>query len=56
MWSPSGDLDPKPADYRSAALPLSYSGEGARPKSIVRHGRLVVNADKTVTSDHITVL
>ncbi len=27
-WSRHGDLNPRPADYESAALPLSYAGLG----------------------------
>ena len=26
MWSPGRELNPQPADYKSAALPLSYRG------------------------------
>ena len=28
-WSRRRDLNPRPADYESAALPLSYTGAGA---------------------------
>ena len=28
-WSRRWDLNPRPADYESAALPLSYTGAGA---------------------------
>src|SRR5688572_19197327 len=27
IWSRRGDLNPRPADYESAALPLSYVGK-----------------------------
>jgi hypothetical protein len=34
-WSRRWDLNPRPADYESAALPLSYAGlEGIIPYSV----------------------
>jgi hypothetical protein len=33
-WSRQGDLNPRPADYESAALPLSYAGPGRDGKRI----------------------
>jgi hypothetical protein len=32
-WSRGRDLNPRPADYESAALPLSYLGDGAKRKN-----------------------
>ena len=38
-WSRRRDLNPRPADYESAALPLSYTGIRQHPTLLTRHTR-----------------